>query len=132
MGVAMAVAYYTLKGYTVSYPLTDNARYDLVVENRTLSRVQCKTTRFIRDGRHYVAKLSTSGGNRSWSGVTKYLSAEECDLLFVFTFDGRCYEFGPEIFDGKGMIVLSPDKDAHVVWTIPLPSESLRVDSFAA
>jgi hypothetical protein len=33
--------------------------------------------------------VATRGGNRSWSGLAKYFSAERCDALFVLVGDGR-------------------------------------------
>ncbi|WP_426513126.1 group I intron-associated PD-(D/E)XK endonuclease [Dactylosporangium sp. McL0621] len=55
LGVAMAIAYYTRTGYAVSVPLTDNTRYDLIIDGgERLLRVQVKTTGFQRLGRHEV------------------------------------------------------------------------------
>lgn len=106
IGVAVAIAYYTKCGHVVSVPLTDNSRYDLVVEMAgVLKRIQVKTTKYSRDGIYEVA-LRTNGGNQSWSGMVKKLSRTECDLLFVYAFDDTMYEFPPEKFDGKATLSL--------------------------
>lgn len=106
VGVAMAIAHYTKLGYVVCYPLTDSARYDLVVDiDGELKRVQCKSTNYIEKS-SYVVNTKTCGGNQSWNGAAKVLSKDECDLLFVYVFDGSNYEFPPEIFDGKGKLTL--------------------------
>lgn len=108
----MAIAYYTLHGYVVSAPLTDNARYDLVVEKEDkFLRVQCKTTKYIEKG-SYKVSLRTSGGNRTGSTI-KLISSEECDTLFVYSFDGGWWEFPPEEFDGKVSLTLGPSKQKY-------------------
>ena len=122
MGEAVAIAYYTLQGYSVTVPLTNNTRYDLLVEKEgVIRRVQCKSTNYIKYNNTYEVSTRTHGGNQSWNKVSKYLDKSEIDLLFVFSLDGRCYEFPPEFFDGKGMIILSKDKDQYKVWDFPLP-----------
>jgi len=118
VGVAMAIAYYTREGYVVSVPLTDNARYDILIEKDSkVLRVQCKTTKYIEKNA-YVVQLRTSGGNQSWSHEVKKISSTEADLLFVYAFDGTMYQFdGPE-FDGKSNLRLGPSKKNNIVSTM--------------
>jgi hypothetical protein len=115
IGVAVAISYYTRKGYAVSVPLTDNTRYDLLVDdgNRIL-RVQCKSTGY-KEGSVYRVQLATSGGNQSWNGEKKRLSKDEIDLLFVYTLAGDSYEFPPSVFDGKNSMGLGDSKNAFRV-----------------
>lgn len=120
-GVATAAAYYTLMGFTVSQPLTDNSKYDLIVDkNGTLCRVQVKTSRFMRRN-IYEVTLRTSGGNQSWNKVSKTISENDCDLVFVYTLDGKCYELPPEVFVDKKMITMGKSKEEYVVWEIQAP-----------
>ena len=101
IGVAMAIAYYTAQGCVVCPPLTDNARYDLVIDrDGKLFRVQCKCTSYWADGTPVVA-LRTNGGNRSGIGMTRKISADECDELFVHVLGQCSYVFPPDVFDGK-------------------------------
>jgi PD-(D/E)XK endonuclease len=114
VGVAMAVAYYTREGYVVSFPLTDNARYDLVAEKGgTFFRVQCKTTKY-KEKNQYKVHLRTNGGNKTGS-TTKWLSSKEIDKLFVYAFDGTWWEFPPQEFDGKASLSLGPSKQQYKV-----------------
>jgi len=123
MGEAVAIAYYTLQGYSVTVPLTSNTRYDLLIEKEgVILRVQCKCTNYIKYGSTYEVGTRTHGGNQSWNKVSKFLNKAEIDLLFVFSLNGKCYEFPPAFFDGKGMILLSKDKDQYKVWDFPLPN----------
>ena len=44
-GLGIAIAYFTINGYTVSIPLNDTQDYDLVIEkNGKLESVQVKAT----------------------------------------------------------------------------------------
>lgn len=113
IGVAMAIAYYTAKGYAVSVPLTDNTLYDLIVDNGELQRVQVKTTTYKRTS--YEVKVGTSGGNQSWTGKTKTLDSTNCDLVFVYAFDGSLWEFPAKFVHGKDKLTLSTDKDSYRV-----------------
>ena len=125
IGVALAVAYYSMLGYKVSVPMTDDARYDLIVDkNGTLVRVQCKTTRWQKPSGSYCVQLATSGGNQSWNKVVKLISRTEVDELFVYAFSGDCYVLGPDVFDGKRALTLTRKLDENVVWRVPLPVEN--------
>lgn len=85
MGVSSAIYYLTKNGYTVCLPLSDSQSYDLVVDiNGILSKVQVKTTTHKRFGKYQVS-LKTTGGNRSGTGKTKKLDAENLDFLFILT-----------------------------------------------
>lgn len=116
IGVSQAVAYYVSHGRVVCYPLTDNARYDLIIEKDSLiKRVQCKTTNYKRHNDTYEVQLKTSGGNQSWTHQSKKISKQECDILFVFSFDGKIYEFPPEVFDGKSQISLGKKYQQYIL-----------------
>ena len=44
-GLGIAIAYYSMNGYTVSIPLNDTQDYDLIVDkNNILKKVQVKAT----------------------------------------------------------------------------------------
>ena len=108
IGVAQAIYYYTLQGFIVSIPNTDNSFYDLLVDklDGKIYRVQCKTTFFLDRCGVYKVSLKTSGGNQSWNKVIKRVTKENADLLWVSDKDKNGYEFPPEIFDGRTTINL--------------------------
>lgn len=61
-GVGQAIAYYTSQGYTVSIPLNDTQKYDLIVDDgESLRRVQVKTTTHVKPSGFYGVTLKTSG-----------------------------------------------------------------------
>lgn len=107
VGVAMAIAYYTKNKLVVSVPLTDNARYDLVVErNGVLLRVQCKTSNAVSKSGNYKVQLKTSGGNQSWNKTSKKISSTETDILFAYSFDNKMFEFPVDVVTDKSSITL--------------------------
>ena len=107
IGVAHAIYYYTLEGYKVSIPNTDSTRYDLIVDKEgKLYRVQCKTTFSKSPDGNYMASLRTMGGNQSWGGAIKKISAEETDLVWVSTGDREGYEFPVDVVAGMATVTL--------------------------
>lgn len=112
LGVAAAINHYMNLGYVVSFPLTDTARYDLVVDRGGLLRLEVKTTMRTRPSGSYEASLCTKGGNQSWTGVIKTLSSDECDLVFVWTPIGA-YEFPIEVVEGMKTITLGSKYDEY-------------------
>lgn len=109
VGVAAAVFYYSRLGYVVSVPLTDAARYDLVVElpDKGLQRIQCKTTGHKpAGGTVYEVGLRTTGGNQSWNHESKYINEEECDFVFAHCMNGDSYLFPSAYVQNKASIRL--------------------------
>lgn len=89
-GVGIAIAWFTTHDYRVSLPLTDSQRYDLIVDNGTLQRVQVKTATQVGPSGNYQAWIKTCGGNRS-SSSSKHFDPSECEVLFIVTGDGAMY-----------------------------------------
>lgn len=84
IGVAQAIYWYTKQGYKISKPMSDSTRYDLVIEkNGKLYRVECKTSFYKTKYGTPCVQLKTCGGNQSWGGVSKRISKEDTDILFI-------------------------------------------------
>jgi hypothetical protein len=110
IGVAKAIYYYTALGMIVSAPLTDNAKYDLIVDNKNkINRIQIKTSSYKVKSGSYEVQLKTTGGNQSWQGSVSKIDAENADVLFVVCDDGSMYEFPPEVFDKRTTITLGKE-----------------------
>ena len=94
LGEASAIEWLTSKGAAVLIPFGHSPHFDLVADlDGRLLRIQVKTsTQESRtpDGhlRSTVA-LRTSGGNQSWTGVSKVLDPSRFDYLFVLAARGR-------------------------------------------
>jgi hypothetical protein len=88
-GEMSAILWLGSQGLPVFLPIGLSPDYDLVTDfGRGLVRVQVKTSSAFRKNRWEVA-VCTRGGNRSWSGVVKYLDPARYDKLFVLVGDGR-------------------------------------------
>lgn len=91
IGEARAIYEYTRLGYTVSKPLADSAKYDLIIgKGNQLYRVQVKTTRHKNNNGSYIANLRTFGGNRSGTEI-KHRENGDWDLLFILTEKNRVW-----------------------------------------
>ena len=116
IGVSKAIYYYTAKEYIVSFPLTDNSKYDLIVDkNGILFRVQAKTTTYKTEYGVYQVMLKTFGGNQSWSGEVSKISSNNVDLVFIVSEDGNMYEFPSKYLNGRSTINLGKDKEKYRV-----------------
>jgi hypothetical protein len=107
VGLAIAIAWFVSAGYCVSIPLTDSQDYDLVVDfDDKLSRVQVKTTYYLRPNGVYEANLVVSGGNRSGTGKVKPFNPQRVDYLFVVTELNQKYLIPASHITSKRCIVL--------------------------
>ncbi len=92
LAVASAIQRYVSDGYTVSLPLCDTARYDLVIErNGTFFAVQCKYAGYEGNEGIYSVPLYVSGGNRSAGNRRLRYEAQDFDILYVLCANHRSY-----------------------------------------
>jgi hypothetical protein len=91
LGLVDAIAFIGSRGLSVSLPLIDSQRYDLIVDDgERLQRVQVKTTTQRNRRGHFMVQVCTRGGNRSFH-TTKYFDPDSCELLYVLTDAGTRY-----------------------------------------
>lgn len=83
LGESYAIMKFTQAQAIVSKPLTNNARYDLIIEkNSKLYRVQVKTTNAIKDGKMEFATKTTNYSKGGWKSNT--YTHNEVDLFFLY------------------------------------------------
>ena len=83
LGESYAIMKFTQAQTVVSKPLTNNARYDLIIEcNNRLYRVQVKTTGAIKDGKMEFATKTTNYTKGNWKS-TSY-TTDEIDVFFLY------------------------------------------------
>ena len=88
-GERSAMLWFGERGAAVFMPVFHSPDFDLIADwGEGLVRVQVKTSNCFLNSRWDVT-LCTRGGNRSWSGLVKYLNASRYDYLFVLVGDGR-------------------------------------------
>lgn len=85
-GLSLAIAYFTLQGYTISLPINDTQWYDMIVEKDGIFQtVQCKFTTSKDDS----IVLSSSGGTK---GVP-YDNVKNHPLDLLFCADGELHMY---------------------------------------
>lgn len=83
LGESYAIMQFTQAQAIVSKPLTNNARYDLIIEyNGKLYRTQVKTTNAIKDGKMEFATKTTNYTKGNWKSVA--YTHNEIDLFFLY------------------------------------------------
>jgi hypothetical protein len=94
IGELSAMEWLASHGATVWVPSNHSPHVDLMAEwDDRLIRVQVKTSTFrglTKSGKErWQVAIATSGGNRSWTGLTKKFDPAKVDYLFVLVGDGR-------------------------------------------
>ena len=113
LGEFAAMRWLVQCGASVFIPLGHSPDIDLVADlDGSLVGVQVKTATSFRNERWEV-RISTCGGNQSWSGVAKQFAADRCDALFVLTGDGRQWFIPSTAIESGHCILLGGPKYAE-------------------
>jgi PD-(D/E)XK endonuclease len=115
LGEASAIEWLASLGATVLIPLGHSPDFDLVADaGGRLLRIQVKSsTQRVRTANGHprsVVALVTSGGNRSWNGVSKRLDPSRFDYLFALTGDGRRWFIPSTALEARNAISLGGPK----------------------
>lgn len=104
VGLGQAIAHFTSLNYSVSIPLTESQRYDMIVDDGVnLYRVEVKTTNTLDS----CIDFRTKGGNQTWSGEIKRITTEECDLVFCYSMATKeAYLFPVSVVAGRATMRL--------------------------
>ena len=89
-GLSLAIAYFGSNGYTVSIPLNDTQKYDLIIEKDGIFQsVSCKFGgEKTENPDAYSCQLRTIGSKGTFHGTVK---DSKTDLLFCLRPDGIMY-----------------------------------------
>lgn len=86
MGLGKAIEYFTSRNISVSIPLNDTQKYDLIADiDGKLCKISVKTSRYTEnEGKSYSVQLRNTGGS---SGKISYRMFENdsCDYIFIYT-----------------------------------------------
>jgi len=107
VATAQAVATFTRLGYDVSIPLTESAKYDLVVDDEAgLHRVQVKYS-----SRNLVDVRSVHSNSKGY--VVKKACENDYDWLYVLrvTADGRKEFLFRNCFAGRNAVTLTDESE---------------------
>jgi hypothetical protein len=104
------MGWYGSAGCDVYLPVGHSPDIDFIADDgERLIKVQVKTCGYVEKGR-WAVSICTRGGNRSWTGVTKYFCATRCDELFVVTVDGRRWRIPAEAVQAATAVRLGGPK----------------------
>lgn len=111
IGELSAMEWLASKGATVWVPFNHSPHVDLMAEwDAAPVRVQVKTSTYRgkarSDGKRWEVSVATSGGNRSWTGLTKRFDPHHVDYLFVLVGDGRRWFIPAGYVEGSRGLVL--------------------------
>ena len=111
LALASAIAHFITKGYTVSIPLADTAKYDLVVERDNIFlAVQCKYAGCEKSSGIFAVPLYVSGGNRSAGNHRIRYQPKDFDILFILCATGRKYAI--PFLEVSGQITINIGRDS--------------------
>ena len=114
IAVAAAINYFTKQNRSVFVPIADCDKYDIIVDNGNLERIQCKYTSEKSNKDSFAVRLLTFGGYRQKTYKTKYINGD-FDLLFVRCSNGSKFLIPAENIVGKSEIAVSSKKNSP--WT---------------
>ena len=98
IGIGAAISYFLQNLYTVSLPINDSQKYDLIVEKGgVLQTVQVKTTRVKAPSGNYKINVKSSGGT-SGKIYNRLCENDVVDLLYILTDSGEQFLISKEIF----------------------------------
>jgi hypothetical protein len=143
IGEASAIEWLTSVGATVFVPFGPSQDCDLVVQiGGRLLRIQVKTstcrTRTSKGAERWEVQLATSGGNQSWSGLTKKFDPNRVDFVFALVGNGRRWFIPASSLDVERRINLGGPKysEFEIDPGIPIecavygsPEKPSRIDS---
>ena len=137
IGEMSAMEWLGSKGATVWVPFNHSPHVDLMAEwDDALIRVQVKTSTFraltkSNEDRWQIA-IATSGGNRSWTGLTKRFDPAKVDYLFVLVGDGRRWFIPAAFVEAARALALGGTKYSEFEVEQGTPFEDLIYGSAAA
>ena len=108
-GLVTAIAYYGLKGYTVSIPLNDTQDYDIIVDNgQKLLKIQVKATSQRTPQGYTTFNVASTGGTKG--EVYKTIKDTDIDYVFVVTELQELYEIPISEIQTTKSFNLGPDR----------------------
>jgi hypothetical protein len=110
-----AMYYYRSLGYSVSMPIFEDCHVDLHIQkDGKVKRVQVKSSRCKANSGNYIAALTTSGGNTSWSGISKRIDKDFVDFIFILTELGEIYEYASKKLHARNTVTVRKELPEYI------------------
>lgn len=107
IGTSLAIAYFSIEGYTINIPLSDSQKYDLLLEKEGIfKKVQVKTCLKKNKG-SFKVELRTVTNTRGKKFSVSFISSKDCDILFVVLPRPKMYLFPVEEILGKSGLTMN-------------------------
>lgn len=107
LGVGVAIGYFSSLGYIVSIPLSDNQKYDLLVDiDGVIRKVQVKTTGY-KIKNNYIVQLKTVCPKKTSKNAITHFDSSKVDFLFIVIEDGSLYNIPCDKIDCKASITIN-------------------------
>lgn len=101
-GIAAAIAYFGMNGYTVSIPLNDTQEYDLIVDDgKQLLKISCKATGSHAPSGYSVVGLRNTGGTKG--SLYGRESEKNNDYVFVLNEKGEKWLLPQSVLTSNSM-----------------------------
>lgn len=101
-GLAAAIGYFGMNGYTVSIPLNDTQDYDLIVDNgKELLKISCKATSTRNPSGISIVGLRNCGG--SAGAVYGRENEKDIDYVFVLNEEQEMWLLPKEVLTSNSM-----------------------------
>ena len=106
VGLGKAIEYFTSHKITVSIPLNDTQKYDLVIDiEGNLKKISVKTSRNKTKNGTYEVGLRNTGG-ASGKCIIRHFDKKSCDYVFVLTGNNEMYLIPSEEIEGSSTITV--------------------------
>lgn len=109
LAISQAITYFIEQGFTPLLPVVDCDKYDLVVDNDGLHKIQCKYTTVRKNTKSYEVNLRTFGGYRKKTYHTKYIKGD-FDFLFIYCNNKEKYLIPVDKIIGLSTITVGGNK----------------------
>lgn len=114
LAVGQAISRFLFEGYTVSLPLNDSQKYDIIIDNGKLEKIQCKyTSSKPKESKSYRVGLRIITGYRKKELKMVFYQKGDFDKLFVFCSDKSQYLIPFSELKGKCEIAIGKNMQKY-------------------
>lgn len=122
IGLGKAIEYFTSHQISISIPLNDTQKYDLIADfDGELKRISVKTSRNLQNSGAYAVQLRNCGGSSGKSKVRPF-DKTSCDYIFVLSGNDKIYLIPTEIIESVNAISVGNKYKEYEVFIKPFSS----------
>lgn len=117
IGLGKAIEYFVSHGITVSIPLNDTQKYDLIADfDGKLNRISVKTSRFSpKYNKNVFCVLLKNCGGSSGKNKCRKFDNTLCDYVFIYTANNDIYLIPSDVITAKNGITVGIKYTEYIV-----------------